>query len=115
MFYCAHGRNKRVHYQEMQGKQVWMQSSTGAIALDNVEVPDTAMLGEANEGFKVMVTTLNGGRLVDRCPVPGVTGLCLDNVAPMRRNVFSSTANPSVVFSACKTFCSTWILPWNKG
>jgi alkylation response protein AidB-like acyl-CoA dehydrogenase len=53
----------RVHYQEMQGKQVWMQSSTGAIALDNVEVPDTAMLGEANEGFKVMVTTLNGGRL----------------------------------------------------
>jgi alkylation response protein AidB-like acyl-CoA dehydrogenase len=52
-----------VHYQEMQGKQVWMQSSTGAIALDNVEVPDTAMLGEVNEGFKVMVTTLNGGRL----------------------------------------------------
>ena len=52
-----------VHYQEMQGKQVWMQSSTGAIALDNVEVPDEAMLGEAHEGFKVMVTTLNGGRL----------------------------------------------------
>ena len=47
----------------MQGKQVWMQSSTGAIALDNVEVPDEAMLGEAHEGFKVMVTTLNGGRL----------------------------------------------------
>ena len=52
-----------VHYQEMQGKQVWMQSSTGAVALDNVEVPDKAILGEANEGFKVMVTTLNGGRL----------------------------------------------------
>jgi alkylation response protein AidB-like acyl-CoA dehydrogenase len=52
-----------VHYQEMQGKQVWMQSSTGAIALDNVEVPDTALLGEENEGFKVMAATLNGGRL----------------------------------------------------
>lgn len=53
----------RVHYQEMLGKQVWMQSSTGAIALDNVEVSDDAILGEENEGFKVMVTTLNGGRL----------------------------------------------------
>ncbi|HEY7494068.1 MAG TPA: acyl-CoA dehydrogenase family protein [Candidatus Tectomicrobia bacterium] len=52
-----------VHYQEMQGKQVWMQSSTGAITLDNVIVPDDAILGEENEGFKVMVTTLNGGRL----------------------------------------------------
>jgi short/branched chain acyl-CoA dehydrogenase len=52
-----------VHYQEIQGKQVWMQSSTGAIALDNVEVPDTALLGEENEGFQVMAATLNGGRL----------------------------------------------------
>jgi len=53
----------RVHYQEMQGKQVWMQSSTGAIALDQVEVSDSAILGEEHEGFRVMATTLNGGRL----------------------------------------------------
>ena len=53
----------RVHYQEMQGKQVWMQSSTGAIALDQVEVPDSTILGEEHEGFRVMATTLNGGRL----------------------------------------------------
>jgi len=53
----------RVHYQEMQGKQVWMQSSTGAIALDRVEVSDSAILGEEHEGFRVMATTLNGGRL----------------------------------------------------
>lgn len=53
----------RVHYQEMQGKQVWMQSSTGAIALDQVVVPDSAILGEEHEGFRVMATTLNGGRL----------------------------------------------------
>jgi hypothetical protein len=52
-----------VHYQEMQGKQVWMQSSTGSIMLDNVEISDAAILGKENEGFKVMVTTLNGGRL----------------------------------------------------
>jgi len=52
-----------VDYQEMQGKQVWLQSSTGSIALDYVEVSDEAILGEEHEGFKVMVNTLNGGRL----------------------------------------------------
>jgi alkylation response protein AidB-like acyl-CoA dehydrogenase len=52
-----------VHYQEMLGKQVWQQSSTGSIALDHVEIPDEAIVGEVNGGFKVMVTTLNGGRL----------------------------------------------------
>lgn len=52
-----------VHYQEMEGKEVWLQSSTGSIAFDGVEVPADAILGEENEGFKVMATTLNGGRL----------------------------------------------------
>lgn len=52
-----------VHYQEMEGKEVWQQSSTGSIAFDNVVVPEDAILGEKGRGFKVMVTTLNGGRL----------------------------------------------------
>lgn len=52
-----------VAYHEMGGKEVWLQSSTGAIVLDGVEVPESAMLGEEDEGFRVMVTTLNGGRL----------------------------------------------------
>ncbi len=54
---------KGVHYQEMAGKEVWLQSSTGSIAFDGVRIKDDAILGERNEGFKVMVTTLNGGRL----------------------------------------------------
>jgi len=52
-----------VHYQEMAGKRVWQQSSTGSIAFDGVRVGDDAILGEVQGGFKVMVTTLNGGRL----------------------------------------------------
>jgi len=52
-----------VHYQEMKGKKVWEQSSTGSIVFENVEVPADAILGTENDGFKVMVTTLNGGRL----------------------------------------------------
>jgi len=52
-----------VAYQEMAGKQSWMQSSTGSVAFDDVKVDEDAILGELNQGFKVMVTTLNGGRL----------------------------------------------------
>lgn len=52
-----------VFYQEMKGKKAWEQSSTGSIMFENVEVPHDAILGTENDGFKVMVTTLNGGRL----------------------------------------------------
>ena len=43
--------------------KLWLQSSTGSIAFDHVEVPDAAILGELHEGFSVMANTLNGGRL----------------------------------------------------
>lgn len=52
-----------VNYVEMSGKRVWEQSSTGSIVFDNVSVSNDDVLGEVNGGFKVMVTTLNGGRL----------------------------------------------------
>ena len=55
--------NPNVSYQEMAGKDLWSQSSTGSITFDNVRVPNDAILGKENEGFKVMAQTLNGGRL----------------------------------------------------
>ena len=61
-----------VFYQEMAGKRVWEQSSTGSVVLQNTVVPDSAVLGE--NGFKVMVTTLNGGRLF-------IAGLALASLA----------------------------------
>lgn len=64
----------RMHYQEMHGKQVWMQSSTGSLTFDHVEVADSAILGEEHEGFRVMATTLNGGRLF-------ITSLALASLA----------------------------------
>ncbi|MFQ5654422.1 MAG: acyl-CoA dehydrogenase family protein [Planctomycetota bacterium] len=66
--------HRGVHYGEMTGKTVWRQSSTGSIGFDNVEVPQEWMLGEPNRGFRVMVTTLNGGRLF-------VAGLALASLA----------------------------------
>ncbi|MGE3164529.1 MAG: acyl-CoA dehydrogenase family protein [Planctomycetota bacterium] len=52
-----------VHYQEMAGKTAWKQSSTGSIAFDGAHVGPDDVLGELHEGFRVMVNTLNGGRL----------------------------------------------------
>ena len=69
---------KGVFYQEMQGKKVWEQSSTGSIMFEKVEVGDDAILGEVNNGFKVMVTTLNGGRLFIASLALGSLAFALD-------------------------------------
>ncbi|MCA8940918.1 MAG: acyl-CoA dehydrogenase family protein, partial [Planctomycetes bacterium] len=67
-----------VFYQEMSGKKVWEQSSTGSIMFENVKVPTSAILGEENGGFKVMVTTLNGGRLFIAALALGSLAFALD-------------------------------------
>ncbi len=64
----------RVHYSEMSGKTVWTLSSTGSIVFDQVEVTEADILGKRDEGFTVMVTTLNGGRLY-------IAGLALASLA----------------------------------
>lgn len=69
---------KGVFYQEMKGKKVWEQSSTGQIMFENVEVGDDAILGAENDGFKVMVTTLNGGRLFIAALALGSLAFALD-------------------------------------
>ena len=67
-----------VAYQEMSGKRVWQQSSTGSVVFDHVEVPSSAILGEENDGFKVMVSTLNGGRLFIASLALGSLAFALD-------------------------------------
>jgi alkylation response protein AidB-like acyl-CoA dehydrogenase len=72
--------HKGIHYQEMSGKRVWEQSSTGSITFDNVQVPHESILGTENMGFKVMVTTLNGGRLFIAAMALASTAFALDKV-----------------------------------
>ncbi len=67
-----------VAYQEMEGKTVWPHSSTGSIAFDSVEVTEEEILGEVNGGFRVMVTTLNGGRLFVAAMALGSLAFALD-------------------------------------
>jgi len=47
----------------MHGKMMWRASNTGELYFDNVEIPEEAMLGKQGEGFKIMMQTLDGGRL----------------------------------------------------
>jgi alkylation response protein AidB-like acyl-CoA dehydrogenase len=48
---------------EMHGKMMWRASNTGELYFDNVRVPADAMLGQQGQGFKMMMETLDNGRL----------------------------------------------------
>ena len=47
----------------MKGKMMWRASNTGELYFDNVRVPHDALLGKQGDGFKIMMETLDGGRL----------------------------------------------------
>lgn len=48
---------------KMTDKMMWRASNTGEVYLDNVVVPNEALLGKRGEGFAIMMETLNNGRL----------------------------------------------------
>ncbi|HEX2358930.1 MAG TPA: acyl-CoA dehydrogenase family protein [Solirubrobacterales bacterium] len=59
--------------QEIHGKLGLRASDTGEISLDEIEVPDEAMLGEIGDGFKVAMTALDKGRY---SVAAGCVGIC---------------------------------------
>ncbi|CAN5565443.1 acyl-CoA dehydrogenase family protein [soil metagenome] len=48
--------------QEIHGKLGLRASDTAEISLDDIEVPDSALLGEVGDGFKVAMSALDKGR-----------------------------------------------------
>lgn len=48
---------------KMTGKMMWRASDTGELYFDNVRVVDSARLGDRGQGFKIMMDTLDHGRL----------------------------------------------------
>ncbi len=54
-------------------------SSTTEILLDNVEVPAENLLGPLNSGFKVAMTTLDGGRLGIAAQALGIARACIED------------------------------------
>jgi alkylation response protein AidB-like acyl-CoA dehydrogenase len=59
--------------QEIHGKLGLRASDTAALALDGVEVPDDALLGEVGDGFKIAMSSLDAGRY---SVAAGCVGIC---------------------------------------
>jgi len=47
----------------IQSKMMWRAADTGKVFFDNVSVPEENLLGERGQGAKIMLATLDGGRL----------------------------------------------------
>ncbi len=47
----------------MKDKMMWRSSNTGELYLNEVKVHESQLLGKLGEGFKIMMETLDGGRL----------------------------------------------------
>jgi butyryl-CoA dehydrogenase len=64
--------------QEIHGKLGLRASDTASIGLDDVEVPDEALLGEVGDGFRIAMTALDSGRYSVASGCVGICQGCLD-------------------------------------
>src|SRR5919201_1490267 len=60
--FCVPTETDGFSSQEIHGKLGLRASDTAALALDDVEVSDDALLGEVGDGFKIAMTALDSGR-----------------------------------------------------
>jgi hypothetical protein len=71
-------RSDGFHAQEIHGKLGLRASDTAEISLEEVEVPDDAMLGEIGDGFKVAMSALDSGRYSVAAGCVGICQGCVD-------------------------------------
>ena len=64
--------------QEIHGKLGLRASDTAEISLDEVSVPEEAMLGEIGDGFKVAMSALDNGRYSVAAGCVGICDGCVD-------------------------------------
>jgi alkylation response protein AidB-like acyl-CoA dehydrogenase len=63
---------------EIHGKLGLRSSDTAEISLDDVEVPDEALLGEVGDGFKIAMSSLDNGRYSVAAGCVGICDGCVD-------------------------------------
>jgi len=64
--------------QEIHGKLGLKGSDTAELALDGIEVPDSALLGEVGDGFKIAMSALDSGRFSVAAGCVGICQGCVD-------------------------------------
>jgi butyryl-CoA dehydrogenase len=64
--------------QEIHGKLGLRSSDTAEISLDEVDVPDDALLGEVGDGFKIAMSSLDNGRYSVAAGCVGICDGCVD-------------------------------------
>jgi butyryl-CoA dehydrogenase len=64
--------------QEIHGKLGLRSSDTAEISLDDVQVPDEALLGEVGDGFKIAMSSLDNGRYSVAAGCVGICDGCID-------------------------------------
>jgi alkylation response protein AidB-like acyl-CoA dehydrogenase len=64
--------------QEIHGKLGLRSSDTAEISLDDVEVPEEALLGEVGDGFKIAMSSLDNGRYSVAAGCVGICDGCVD-------------------------------------
>lgn len=62
----------------MKDKMMWRASNTGELYFDNVEIPSNRVLGQIGQGFKIMMETLDNGRLSIAAMGLGLAKGCLE-------------------------------------
>jgi butyryl-CoA dehydrogenase len=70
--------NEGYSAQEIHGKLGLRSSDTAEISLDEVKVPDDALLGEVGDGFKVAMSSLDNGRYSVAAGCVGICDGCVD-------------------------------------
>src|ERR671914_1515405 len=63
---------------EIHGKLGLHGSDTAALSLDDVEVPDDALMGDVGEGFKIAMSALDSGRYSVAAGCVGICQGCVD-------------------------------------
>ena len=64
--------------QEIHGKLGLRSSDTAEISLDDIEVPEDALLGEVGDGFKIAMSSLDNGRYSVAAGCVGICDGCVD-------------------------------------
>jgi butyryl-CoA dehydrogenase len=104
---------------KLENKLGIRSSSTAEIVLDNVELPESALLGEVNKGFKISMITLDGGRLGIASQALGIARAAMEDAAKysLERKQFDQ---PIAKFQAIQwmladmktRYDASWLLTW---